>query len=269
MPASTPPTPRPPASRRRRRRPGASSRPSRRSRRGGSRPHPSSPRVGAGGTAGGFALASSSFGCARAYGVGCARGGLDVRERRPGRGGSERVRARRQRALLSDAVVHPLLPQDRRWGPAAGAATHDAGMDARYAANLGSSSSAHGGVHEEHVRRAAPEILGRDDDDAPALAEEPRPRLEPELVDGARGVERDDPRSKLVARHGPTGRPWKRPRRGVVTRTMARALMLAPGAQISRRGPVNGPRREELPHFCITLSLQNCTKKSTWEFRRC
>ena len=202
-------------------------------------------------------------------GVGCARGGLDVRERRPGRGGSERVRARRQRALLSDAVVHPLLPQDRRWGPAAGArdARRGHGREVRREPRVVLIRAR--GVHEEHVRRAAPEILGRDDDDAPALAEEPRPRLEPELVDGARGVERDDPRSKLVARHGPTGRPWRRPRRGVVTRTMARALMLAPGAQISRRGPVERAASRRASHFCSTLSLQNCTKKSTWEFRRC
>ena len=143
----------------------------------------------------------------RAVGVGRARGGLDVRERRPVRGfRSERVRLRRQRALLSDAVVHPLLPQDRRGRAAAGArdARRGHGREVRREPRVVLLRAR--GVHEEHVRRAAPEILGRDDDDAPPLAEEPRPRLEPELVDGARGVERDDPRSKLVARHGPTGR---------------------------------------------------------------
>ena len=146
VPASTPPTPWPPAS------PAAAAKARRVvsslasfAAQRISPPHPSSPRVSAGGTAGGFALASSSFGCARVRGLD-ARGagwtsasGVLVAADPSAYGpvGSARF-------CLMLSYIHSCR---RIVGgvPPPAPATHDAGMDARYAANLGSSSSAHGG----------------------------------------------------------------------------------------------------------------------------
>ena len=184
----------------------------------------SSPRVRvAGGTAGGFAL-ESSFGCARwgldARGAGwtSASGvlfaGLD-----PSAYGS--VGSARFCLMLS--YIHSCR---RIVGgvPPPAPATHDAGMDARYAANLGSSSSAHGGsTRSTCVARRLRSLAG-------TTTTHPRSRRNPAhalsrnlwTARGAWSATTHDRSSSLdMGRPGERARPWRRPRRGVVTRSMA------------------------------------------------
>ena len=136
------------------------------------------------------------------------RARLDGGQRRPGHRGArvprcDLVRVRGHWTLLAYAVVYPLLPQDLgRCTAGARDARRGHRAEVRAEPIVGVRIVVRRRVHQQHVRRLAPEILGWDDREAAALAQEPGPRLEPELVDGPAagwGVERDDPRPELVA----------------------------------------------------------------------
>ena len=137
------------------------------------------------------------------------RARLDGGQRRPGHRLTrvprcDLVRVGGHWTLLAYAVVYPLLPQDfgRLTARARDGQVRGHRAEVRAEPIVGVRIVTRRRVHQQHVCRFPPEILGWDDREAAALAQEPGPRLEPERVDGPAagwGVQRDDPRPELVA----------------------------------------------------------------------
>ena len=184
----------------------------------------SSPRVvRRGGAAGGFALEPSW--------IGCARWGLETRGRAGWTSASGVLVATGDPSAygsVGSARFCLMLSYIHSWRrivggvPPPAPATHDAGMDARYAANLGSSSSAHGGsTRSTCVARRLRSLAG-------TTTTHPRSRRNPAhalsrnswTARGAWSATTHDRSSSLdMGRPGERARRWRRARRGVVART--------------------------------------------------
>ena len=184
----------------------------------------SSPRVvRRGGAAGGFALEPSW--------IGCARWGLETRGRAGWTSASGVLVATGDPSAygsVGSARFCLMLSYIHSWRrivggvPPPAPATHDAGMDARYAANLGSSSSAHGGsTRSTCVARRLRSLAG-------TTTTHPRSRRNPAhalsrnswTARGAWSATTHDRSSSLdMGRPGERARAWRRARRGVVART--------------------------------------------------